>query len=109
MAYDEKLAARISAVTKRWPGCTTKKLFGGVGWLLNGNLCVGVAKDSLVVRCEPADAAALLAKQHARAFKPAGRAMKGWLLIEPKDLATPAALTGWLALARDYVRTLPPK
>ena len=109
MAYDAKLAARIERVTKGWPGCTSKKMFGGVGWLLKGNMCVGIWKDSLIVRCDPVDAAAMLQKKHAREFNITGRTMKGWLLIEPKDLATPAALTGWLALARDYVRTLPAK
>ena len=109
MAYDAKLAARIERIAKGWPDCAPKKMFGGVGWLLNGNMCVGIWKDSLILRCDPIDAAGLLRKKHARAFDVTGRPMKGWLLIEPKDLATPTALTGWLALARDYVRTLPKK
>ena len=109
MAYDEKLAARIERVAKAWPDCTSKKMFGGVGWLLNGNMCVGIWKDSLIVRCAPDDAEAMLKKKLAREFNVTGRPMRGWLLIPGKDLATPAALTGWLALAREFVRTLPAK
>ena len=109
MAYDEQLAARIGAVVNDWPDCTSKKMFGGVGWLLRGNLCVGIWKGSLVVRCAPADTAALLKKKHVRKFDITRRPMKGWLLVEPEGIATPAALKTWLALARDFVSTLPEK
>jgi hypothetical protein len=109
MAYDAKLAERIERATHGWPGCTSKKMFGGVGWLLNGNMCVGIWHDSLIVRCAPADTAELLAKKHVRVFDITGRPMKGWLLVAPAGIATSATLAGWLARAREFAGTLPAK
>jgi hypothetical protein len=109
VAYDEKLASRITRATRDWRDCTSKRMFGGVGWLIAGNMCVGIWQDSLIVRCAPSESAKLLAKKHTRVFDLTGRPMKGWLLVAPEGLATAAALAGWLARARAFAESLSPK
>ncbi len=109
MASDAKLTARVTATTKGWRGFAPKKMFGGMAWLLNGNMCVGIWQDSLVVRCGPAGWPAQLKKKHVREMDITGRSMKGWLLVDAPAIATPAGLKAWLGVARDFVATLPPK
>ena len=109
MASDAKLTARVTATTKGWRGYAPKKMFGGMAWLLNGNMCVGIWQDSLVVRCGPAGWPAQLKKKHVREMDITGRSMKGWLLVDAPAIATPAGLKAWLGVARDFVATLPPK
>lgn len=109
MAYDEKLAKRVEAVVHDWPGMTPKKMFGGVGWLLGGNMCIGLWKDSLIVRCSPDEWPRLLREPHVGEFDVTGRSMRGWLMVRPAALTTPAALSIWIGRARDFVRTLPSK
>ena len=109
MHSDPKLTARVEAATKCWRGLAPKKMFGGMAWLLHGNMCVGIWHDSLVVRCDPADWAVHLKKPHFREMDITGRSMKGWLLVDAPAIATPARLTGWLETARAFVATLPRK
>jgi hypothetical protein len=109
MAYDAKLATRIDQLVRDWPGLTSKPMFGGVAYLLRGHMCIGIWKDSLIVRCPADDYPALLKKKNVRLMDITGRAMKGWLRIEPQGFATKAALAKWLALSRAHVSTLPPK
>ena len=82
MASDAKLTARVTTATKGWRGFAPKKMFGGMAWLLHGNMCVGIWQDSLVVRCGPADWAAHLKKPHVCEMDLSGRSMKGWLLVD---------------------------
>lgn len=109
MHSDPKLTARVEAATKGWRGLAPKKMFGGVAWLLHGNMCVGLWQDSLVVRCGPADWAAHLKKKHVREMNITGRSMKGWLLVAAPAIATPAKLKHWLGIARQFAVALPPK
>lgn len=109
MAYNQELADRISTEFSGRDDIVTKKMFGGVGFLLNGNMCVGVNKDNLVVRIAPEQTDAALAKPHARLFDITGRPMKGWIIVEPAGTADDRALRDWMALAQDFVSTLPPK
>ena len=77
--------------------------------MLRGNMCVGIWHDSLVVRCDPADWAAQLKKNHVREMDITGRSMKGWLLVDAPALRSAAGLQRWLETARAFVTTLPRK
>src|SRR5215471_12423955 len=81
MAYDEALSKRIDQLTKNKKGFTRKEMFGGVGYLLNGNMCVGVHKDDLMIRYDPKLAAEVTSDKHVRPFDITGRPMKGWALV----------------------------
>ena len=109
MAYDEKLAARIDEAVRGWRGISTKKMFGSIGWMLNGNICVGIWKDSLIVRCGPDEWPQLLRQPHVAEFDITGRSMKGWLMVRPAGIASAATFSGWIQRSRDFVRTLPTK
>ncbi len=109
MAYDEKFAARIQKALGKRKGLVAKQMFGGIAFLINGNMCVGIHKHELIVRLDPDETDAALAKPHTRVFDLTGRPMKGWILVGPKGIATDAQLATWIAVARDYAGALPPK
>ncbi len=109
MAYDEALAARVRKTLGRQAGITEKKMFGGLAFLLRGNMCVGVHKRDLIVRLDPGDTDAALAKPHARIFDLTGRPMKGWIVVGAAGLEGDAALAQWVNQARAYAGSLPPK
>ncbi|TLM78803.1 MAG: TfoX/Sxy family protein [Actinobacteria bacterium] len=108
MPYDETLDARISDVVTPW-GATRKKMFGGTGYLLAGNLMTGVWHDSLIVRLSPEDGAAALARPNVVPFDVTGRPMRGWVMVEPAGVADGASLLEWLLAARTHAESLPPK
>jgi hypothetical protein len=109
MAYSEALADRIRQVLGRPRGLAEKKMFGGVGFLLSGNLCVGVWKTSLIVRLDPTEAASLLKQPHVAPFDITGRPMKGWLLVAADGLETDEQLAAWIERSKLFVRSLPAK
>ena len=109
MAFDESLAARIRGTLARKKGVEEKKMFGGVGFLLNDNLLVGVWKDSLCVRLGPDQAEEALLEPHVREFDITGRPMKGWVLVEPKGVEDDDQLSGWIQRAVKFVGTLAAK
>lgn len=109
MAYSESLARRIRQVFGNRRGISEKKMFGGVGFLLNGNMCVGVWKSSLIVRLGPEQAAAALLEPNVVEFDAAGRPMKGWAVVEPDGLETNEQLAGWIQRAVEFVGGLPKK
>ncbi len=78
MAYDEKLAGRIRGLLAKRKAITEKKMFGGVAFLLNGNMCVGLHGVELIVRLDPKKTEEALAEPHTRIFDMTGRPMKGW-------------------------------
>jgi hypothetical protein len=84
-------------------------MFGGVGFLLNGNLLVGVWKDSLIVRLGPGEGDEALKEPHIKAFDITGRPMKGWVLIEPEGVQADDQLNGRIQRAVKFVGTLPAK
>ena len=81
-------------------------MFGGVGFLLNGNMLVGVWKDSLIVRLGPDEGEAALLEPHVREFDITGRPMKGWMLVEPEGVGDDDQLKGWIEHAMRFVGTL---
>ena len=109
MAYSESLAERVRQVIGRQRGITEKKMFGGVGFLLNGNMCVGIWKSSLIVRLERARADAALREPNVGAFDITGRAMKGWVMVEPDGIESAGQLHQWIQQSVDFVSTLPKK
>jgi hypothetical protein len=109
LAYSESLARRIRQILFGRRGITEKKLFGGVGFLLNGNLCVGIWKNSLIARLGPERGNTALAEPHVGEFDIAGRPMKGWLMVEPDGIETDEQLSDWIRRSEDFVSTLPKK
>lgn len=108
MAYDVELAERIRAQLGGLP-FVEKKMFGGIGFLLAGNMACGVYKDDLVVRVPPAKQAVLLKKPYAKPFDITGRPMKGWLLVEPGGVNTDKRLGAWIRESLEFAVSLPPK
>ena len=108
MAYNEKLAERIRAELGTIP-FVEKKMFGGVGFLVHGNMACGVHKQSMIVRVDPGKHTALLKKPHARLFDITGRPMKGWLLVEAGGYKTEKQLSTWVKEGIEFASSLPPK
>ncbi|MEX1233026.1 MAG: TfoX/Sxy family protein [Planctomycetaceae bacterium] len=109
MPYDENLAKRIQPLLSRKKGYSAKKMFGGLGYLLNGHMCVGIWKNSLIARVGPEAYEQALAEPTAREFDITGRAMTGWVMIEPDGLAKDSELKYWVTLAAKFAGSLPPK
>jgi TfoX/Sxy family transcriptional regulator of competence genes len=110
MAYDEALAARIREALAGREGITEKKMFGGLGFLHHGNMCVGVAsRGGLIVRLGEAGDAHLGEPYVARFSAGGGRTMNGWLLVEDGGIATTEDLETWVDRAVGYTGSLPPK
>lgn len=109
MAFDSALAERVRKRLGKRAGLTEKKMFGGIAFLLKGNMCCGVHREALIVRLDPGETDRALAEPHARVFDLTGRPMKGWILVEPKGLATDAELGRWIDRAAKYAGSLPAK
>jgi len=109
MVFSEELAERIRQGLARGTGIEEKKMFGGIGFLLNGNMLVGVWKDSLIVRLGPEEGDEALREPHVREFNITGKAMKGWVLIQPEGVEDDGQLKGWIERALKFVKTLTTK
>jgi len=110
MAFDEKLAARIRNELGRKKGVTEKKMFGGIAFLLNGNMSCGVHGEQMIVRLAADETDAALAQKHTRVFDlSGGRPMKGWILVEPEGVKTDKALSKWVETGVSYAASLSPK
>jgi TfoX/Sxy family transcriptional regulator of competence genes len=110
MAYDEDLANRIRELMAGESGVTEKKMFGGLAFLVGGNMAVAASgQGGLMVRCDPADTDKLVAKPHARRFEMRGREMDGWLRVDDDGVKTKRQLEPWVKTGVAYARSLPPK
>jgi len=109
MAFDDKLAERIRKQLGKRRGLTEKKMFGGLAFLLNGNMCCGVHGQEIIVRLDPEQTEQALSERHTRIFDLSGRPMKGWLLVQPKGITTEAALAKWIQVGLEYASSLPAK
>jgi hypothetical protein len=109
MAFDESLAARIRRRLARRKNVEEKKMFGGVGFLLNGNLLVGVWKESLVVRLGKDEGEEALREPHVKEFDITGRPMRNWVLVGPEGVEGEDQLAGWIQRAVKFVGALPAK
>ena len=109
MAFGDNLAARIRHALARKKSIEENKMFGGIGFLLHGNMLVGVWKDSLIVRLGPETYDDALLEPHVREFDITGRPMKGWVLVEPEGVEHDEQLKDWIERAAKFVKALPVK
>jgi hypothetical protein len=109
MAFRAALAERIRQALARKRGVGEKKMFGGVGFRLNGNMLVGVWKDSHIVRLGPEEGDGALEEAHVGEFNITGRPMKGWVLVAPEGVENDDQLSGWVHRAVRFVGKLPAK
>jgi TfoX/Sxy family transcriptional regulator of competence genes len=110
MAYDEDLAERIRELVAGVPAVTEKKMFGGLAFLVGGNMAVAASgQGGLMVRVDPAESDTLVATTSARLFEMRGRSMRGWLRVDADSVRTKRQLTKWVELGTAYARSLPAK
>jgi len=110
MAYDEDLANRIRELIAGEAGVTEQRMFGGLAFLVGGNMSVAASgQGGLMVRVDPDQTDTLLAKPHAQPFVMRGREMKGWLRVDSEGVRTKRQLAPWVARGLAYARSLPPK
>ena len=110
MPYDEDLANRIREQLAGEDAITEKKMFGGLAFLLHGNMSVAASHTGgLLVRVDPADNDDALAQPHAGLMEMGGRTMEGWIRVDPEGLESDEDLAGWVARGVGYARSLPPK
>ncbi|MFE3644429.1 TfoX/Sxy family protein [Streptomyces sp. NPDC059169] len=109
MAFDEGLAERVRTALGTDPGVTERRMFGGLAFLYEGNMAVGVIGDELMVRVGPEATEAALARPGARPFDFTGRPMRGWVLVAPSAVSEDGALADWIERGRGFAASLPPK
>lgn len=109
MAYDQSLARRVRHSLSSQRQVVEKKLFGGIGFMVRGNLCAAVWKNSLILRLGAEAAAEAMEEPHVGPFDVTGKPMRGWVLVELDGLDSDAQLTRWIDLALAFVATLPTK
>ena len=109
MAYDEALAERLRAVLGVRSDVDERKMFGGIAFLVAGNMACGVMGDDLMVRMDPSDAEALESQPGARRFDMGGRPMTGWLLVASEVTADDGTLERWVKRGEEFAASLPPK
>lgn len=109
MAYDENLAIRLRGVLKRRRGIEERRMFGGLAFMLNGNMCCGVIGKDLVLRLGKQGAAKALDQPHTRQMDFTGRSLKTMVYVEPTGYDREADLRRWIGRAAKYVKSLPGK
>lgn len=109
MAYDETLAERIRDLLDTHADLDEKKMFGGLAFLIQGNMVVGVSGDSLMVRVGPENYESALAEPGVDVFGKTGSPMRGWVLASPQTIMSHDGLSRWVETAVSFASTLPPK
>ena len=109
MAFDSALADRIRKRLAKRKGVAERQMFGGLAFLVNGNMCVGVHGNEMIVRLDPERTERALAERHTKIFDLTGRPMKGWILVRPQGLATAASLGKWVTAGLTFAASLPSK
>jgi TfoX N-terminal domain len=109
MAVDEVLAGRVREALGGVEGLAEKRMFGGLAFLVDGNMAVGVHGEELIVRLPPEQTDDALAEDDVRVFDMTGRPMKGWVLVGPGATANEDGLGGWVTRGVDFAESLPPK
>lgn len=110
VAYDEELAARIRDLIGDEPSLTEKKMFGGLAFLIGGNMAVGASgQGGILVRVDPEESAELVATTNAYLMEMRGRQMQGWLRVNAEALGTDDELAKWVELGTTYAHSLPTK
>ena len=109
MAYDTVLAQRTREALNNIPGLTEKKMFGGIGFLVQGNMACGVTGTDLIVRISPEIYDTAIAQPFVRVFDLTGRPMKGWIVVEPDGVRAADDLKRWVQQGITFAQSLPPK
>lgn len=109
MAYDEGLAARIREHIGDHPTVVEKKMFGGVAYMFQGNMAVGVHKDSLMVRLGPDDHDKAMEEPGVSEFDLTGRSMRGWIVVDAEAITDEPTLGAWIDRGMKHAGSLPPK
>ena len=109
MTADDALIERIRPILSGRDGYSEHRMFGGVCFMIGGNMCVGTWKGALIVRIDRDEREAILSEPHTRPADMNGRVMKGWALVEPDGIATESDLESWVDRAAAYAATLPAK
>lgn len=110
VAYDEELADRIRELLAGEPGLTEQKMFGGLAFLIGGNMAVAASgQGGVLVRVDPEESDGLIASTNARLMEMGGRTMSGWLRVAPEDVRTERQLARWVRLGATHARSLPAK
>jgi hypothetical protein len=110
VVYDRELADRLREVLQDEPGLAERPMFGGLAFLINGNMAVSASgQGGLLLRIDPARCDALTAQPHVERFVMRGRAMDGWLRVDPQAVESDEDLTRWVASGTSFARALPPK
>jgi len=109
MAYDEPLAERVQDALAGHSALTERKMFGGIAFMVGGNMACGVVNDDLMIRLDPEEAERALAEEHVRPMDFTGRPMKGFAFVSPGGTDSDEALAGWVELAADHAASLPAK
>ena len=108
-AADEKLVDRIRKILKRRKGYTEKKMFGGVCFMINGNMCAGPWKGSLIVRGPKESHDETQARPHTRVMDITGKVMRGWAIVTPAGIKSDEDLKAWIDRAAKFAASLPGK
>jgi TfoX/Sxy family transcriptional regulator of competence genes len=109
MAYSTRLEEKIGSAIARWKNVEKKKMFGGVGYLLKGNMAFGIWKDFLIVRMGREQAEQSLKDRNVEPFNITGRPMSGWIMVKEAGWKSPAGLAKWLGLGKLFALSLPEK
>ena len=109
MPYDEALAERMRPMLLTRTGVSEKSMFGGIAFLVNGNMCCGIWKDQLVIRLDKDEGTKALEEPHVRVMDITGRPMKGWLFVDHAGYKADKDLFGWIERAHAFASSLEPK
>lgn len=109
MAYSEELAERVRDVIEARPGVSERKMFGGIAWMVNGNMACGIVGDDLMVRLERDETAAALAEEHVGPMEFTGHPMRGFVVVEAAGVEGEVELGRWVEAGADFADSLPPK
>jgi hypothetical protein len=109
VAYDEELADRVRDLLAPREVVSEREMFGGIAFMVGGNMACGVHGEDLIVRLDPEEAGKALEEGAARPFDLTGRPMKGWILIAPEGTTTDTELAGWVDAGGDFAQSLPGK
>ena len=109
MAYDHELAERVRELVALRADVVEREMFGGIAWMLAGNMACGVIGDDLLVRLGPDEGRRALGEEHTRPFEMSGRPTKAFILVAPEGVAADEDLAGWVDAGADFAASLPPK
>lgn len=109
MAFDQGLAERLRELFANRAGVTEKKMFGGLAFMVNGYMFIGIAGDKLMARVGPDAYQDALRRPHVKEMDFTGKPMKGYVFVNPEGIESDAALEEWVALCSQFVCSLPPK